>query len=70
MGDWRRLVTTEKSAWMQKVDTEIEALRGVCTALDKLDDEAARIRVLAAVICLYDTETAKAAIRDWRRRVG
>jgi hypothetical protein len=58
------------SEWMQKVDTELEALRAVCVALDKLEDEAARIRVLGAVICLYDTEAAKAAIRDWRRRTG
>ena len=57
----------DKSPRMQKIDQELAATRAVCAALDGLADDAARTRVLAAIICLYDTEAARAVLARWRR---
>lgn len=59
--------TTRLSERMQKIDAELDALRAVCAILDALPDDAARVRVLAAVICFYDTDAARATVRSWHR---
>lgn len=50
-------------------DAEVAALQTIVGVLNPLDQEA-RIRVLASVVCLYDTELARRVVRWWQERAA
>jgi Asp/Glu/hydantoin racemase len=62
--------TIERSERMKRIDSELDAMRTISELLDALPDDEARVRVLAAVVCLYDDDASASAMRAWKRKAG
>ena len=45
---------------------ELEAMKTICTILEPLDHDT-RVRVLAAVLCMFDQSLAETVVSKWWR---
>lgn len=44
---------------------EVDVMQAICTTLQPFD-HAARVRIMAAVLCMYDQAMAERVMRWWR----